>query len=158
VMALGLSSNWSEELVRSALLERLGPERAAALEPIHGEDMPLVLEGAHVPEALVRRLRDSYAELNPFLSATGIGAGGFSNNWVVDGTRTASGKPLLANDPHLTLQMPSIWYEIELNGGGFHVAGASFPGAPGVIIGHNSRIAWGMTAACLDVQDLVIER
>ena len=158
VMALGLSSNWSEELVRSAVLEKLGPERAAALEPSHGVDLPLVLEGAHVPEELVRRLRDSYTELHPFLSATGIGAGGFSNNWVVDGTRTASGKPLLANDPHLTLQMPSIWYEIELNGAGFAVAGASFPGAPGVIIGRNRRIAWGVTAACLDVQDLVIER
>jgi len=158
VMALGLSSNWSAELVRAAVLERLGPERAAALEPAYGVGMPLVLQGANVSDALVRRLQDSYTELHPFLTATGVGAGGFSNNWVVDGTRTASGKPLLANDPHLTLQMPSIWYEIELNGGGFDVAGAGFPGAPGVIIGHNSRIAWGVTAACLDVQDLVIER
>ncbi len=158
VMALGLSANWSAELVRSAVLERLGPERAAALEPIHGAGLSLVTEGTHVPEALVGRLRDSYTELHPFLTATGVGAGGFSNNWVVAGNRTASGKPLLANDPHLGIQMPSIWYELELNGGGLNVCGAGFPGAPGVVIGHNQHIAWGVTAACLDVQDLVIER
>jgi penicillin amidase len=158
VMALGLSSNWSSELVRSALLERLGPERTAALEPTSAGGAPLVLEGAHVPDTLIRRLRESYLELQPFLTATGVGAGGFSNNWVVDGSRAVSGKPLLANDPHLTLQMPSIWYELELTGGGFDVVGAGFPGAPGVVIGHNRHIAWGATAACLDVQDLVIER
>ncbi|HVA92815.1 MAG TPA: penicillin acylase family protein, partial [Chloroflexota bacterium] len=158
VMALGLSSNWSAELVRSAVLERLGPERAVALEPINGAGLSLVLGGEHVPDALIRRLRDSYLELHPFLTATGVGAGGFSNNWVVAGSRTASGKPLLANDPHLTIQIPSIWYELELNGGGFDVTGAGFPGAPGVVIGHNRHIAWGVTAACLDVQDVVIER
>lgn len=158
VMALGLSSNWDSELVRAAVLQRLGPDRAAALEPVHGAALPVVLEGSGLPEALLRRLHASYAELHPFLVATGVGAGGFSNNWVVAGTKTASGKPLLANDPHLTLQMPSIWYEIELCGPGFDVVGASFPGAPGVIIGHNQRIAWGVTAACLDVQDLVLEQ
>jgi penicillin amidase len=101
---------------------------------------------------------DAYAELEPFLASTGMGVGGFSNNWVVDGTRTASGKPLLANDPHLAVQIPSIWYELELTGPGVDVVGASLPGTPGVVIGHNEHIAWGVTAALLDVQDLVIEQ
>jgi penicillin amidase len=66
-----------------------------------------------------------------------------SNNWVVAGNRTTSGLPLLANDPHLSITMPSIWYEIHLDAPDYHVAGASFAGVPGVIIGHNERIAWG---------------
>jgi penicillin amidase len=158
VMALGLCVNWSAELVRAQIVARLGPDRTAALEPIYGRQQPLVIPGAEVPAGAVRRLADAYAELVPFLEASGVGAGGFSNNWVVDGTRTASGKPLLANDPHLAVQMPSIWYELELNGPGYNVAGASLPGVPGVLIGHNRKIAWGVTAAALDVQDIVIEQ
>lgn len=81
-----------------------------------------------------------------------------SNNWVVSGDHTATGLPLLANDPHLGIQMPSIWYEIGLHAPGWEVAGFSFAGAPGVIIGHNAHIAWGVTTANPDVQDLYIEK
>lgn len=158
VMAFGLCVNWTTELVRAALLERFGPERAAALEPSYAAEHPVVIPGAAIPRQLVHHLTTAYAELQPFLDATGMGGGGCSNNWVVDGTRTASGKPMLANDPHLTVQLPSLWYELELNGPGFDVAGASLPGTPGVVIGHNRRIAWGLTTAHLDVQDLVIEQ
>src|SRR5262249_8854923 len=70
-----------------------------------------------------------------------------SNNWVVDGVKSATGKPLLANDPHLGIRMPAIWYEIGLRGGGLDVIGFSFPGDPGVVIGHNNYIAWGVTNA-----------
>ncbi len=158
VMALGLCSNWTSELVRAAVVERVGPTRAALLEPSYATAHPVVIPGSAPPRSLVNALMDSYAELEPFLSATGMGSSGFSNNWVVDGSRTASGKPLLANDPHLTVQIPSIWYEIELTGPGIDVAGAGLPGTPGVVIGHNQRIAWGVTAALLDVQDLVLEQ
>jgi penicillin amidase len=101
--------------------------------------------------------------------AFGTGPGVGSNNWVIAGSRTASGKPILANDPHLGIQMPSIWYEVDLYcsaseaqpgkqaGGPYHVRGFSFPGDPGVIIGHNDRIAWGVTNANPDVQQLFIE-
>jgi penicillin amidase len=81
-----------------------------------------------------------------------------SNNWVVSGARTASGKPLLANDPHLGAQMPSIWYLAGLQGDRVHAVGATLPGLPAVVIGHNDRIAWGVTNLGPDVQDLFIER
>ncbi len=80
-----------------------------------------------------------------------------SNNWVVSGDHTASGKPLLANDPHLELRMPSIWYEVHLTSPGFNVKGFTLPGAPLIIIGHNDRVAWGFTNNNADVEDIYIE-
>src|SRR5215469_5802641 len=81
-----------------------------------------------------------------------------SNNWVLAGARTASGKPLLSNDPHLEFGLPGIWYMMHLQAPGLDVAGVSIPGLPGVIIGHNQRIAWGMTNLEFDVQDLYLEK
>ncbi|MCP2605117.1 penicillin acylase family protein [Candidatus Aminicenantes bacterium AH-873-B07] len=81
-----------------------------------------------------------------------------SNSWVVDGTLTKTGKPLLANDPHLTITHPPIWYELHLNCPGINVIGVSIPGTPGIIIGHNDNIAWGMTYSYVDVQDLYLEK
>jgi len=80
-----------------------------------------------------------------------------SNNWVVSGAHTATGKPLLANDTHLELMIPSIWYEVHLTAPGWNVKGFTLPGAPMVIIGHNERIAWGFTNNEADVQDLYLE-
>jgi penicillin amidase len=80
-----------------------------------------------------------------------------SNNWVVSGKRTASGQPLLANDPHLSPSAPSIWYMVNLSAPGIHVAGVSVAGLPGVGIGHNENIAWGVTSLEADVQDLYRE-
>ena len=95
------------------------------------------------------------------LLQTGLGLGGShkgSNNWVVAGERTASGKPMLANDPHLGAQIPSIWYLAVVHGDRLHAAGATFPGLPTVVIGHNERVAWGVTNLGPDVQDLFVER
>jgi len=80
-----------------------------------------------------------------------------SNNWVVSGAHTATGKPLLANDTHLELSVPPIWYEAHLTAPGWNVTGFTLPGAPLVIIGHNDRIAWGFTNNGADVQDLYME-
>jgi penicillin amidase len=80
-----------------------------------------------------------------------------SNNWVVNGAHTATGKPLLANDTHLELTIPPIWYEVHVTAPGWNVKGITFPGAPLVIIGHNDRIAWGFTNNGADVLDLYIE-
>jgi len=80
-----------------------------------------------------------------------------SNNWVVNGKHTANGKPLLANDTHLELGLPPIWYEVHVSAPGWNVKGFTLPGAPLVIIGHNDRIAWGFTNNGADVQDLYIE-
>jgi penicillin amidase len=81
-----------------------------------------------------------------------------SNNWVIDGRHTASGRPLLANDMHLTLMVPNIWYMADLQAPGYHVAGVTLPGTPGVIAGHNEHVAWGFTALYADVQDLYVEK
>jgi penicillin G amidase len=80
-----------------------------------------------------------------------------SNNWVVSGAHTATGKPLLANDTHLELSIPPIWYEAHLTAPGWNVKGFTLPGAPLVVIGHNDRIAWGFTNNMADVQDLYVE-
>jgi penicillin amidase len=81
-----------------------------------------------------------------------------SNNWVVAGSRTASGKPLLSNDMHLTLREPDTWYMADLHAPRFHAAGVTLPGLPFVIAGHNEHVAWGYTALYSDVQDLYIEK
>ena len=80
-----------------------------------------------------------------------------SNNWVVDGAHTATGKPLLANDTHLELSLPPIWYEVHLTAPGWNMKGFTLPGTPSVIIGHNERIAWGVTNNGANVMDLYIE-
>lgn len=81
-----------------------------------------------------------------------------SNNWVVGAAHTASGKPLLANDMHLGLSLPSIWYMNDLEAGDYHATGVSLPGFPYVIAGHNAHVAWGFTALYADVQDLYTEK
>lgn len=82
-----------------------------------------------------------------------------SNNWVIAGARTASGKPIVANDPHLVQRVPSLWYAAGIAGGGVHVAGATLPGAPGFPVGHNERVAWGLTNVMADTVDIaVLER
>jgi penicillin amidase len=80
-----------------------------------------------------------------------------SNNWVVSGAHTVTGKPLLSNDMHLGHQLPGVWYEVQLHSGDFNVAGVSLPGLPFVVVGHNQRIAWGFTNLNPDVQDLFVE-
>src|SRR5215470_8002787 len=80
-----------------------------------------------------------------------------SNNWVVSGAHTVSGKPLLSNDPHLGHQMPNLWYEVHLRAGKLDVAGVALPGTPTVILGHNQRIAWGFTNIGPTAEDLYIE-
>jgi penicillin amidase len=158
VMAWDLGGNWEAELVRARLVEAVGEERAAELAPPYPQRSPLIvppevggygglkLEGLLAQVAEVKGLLDS--------GAPGVG----SNNWVIDGTKSATGSPLLANDMHLGLKIPSIWYEVHLVGGGFNVEGYSFPGVPGVIVGHNERIAWGVTNLGPDVQDLYVEK
>jgi penicillin G amidase len=81
-----------------------------------------------------------------------------SNAWAVSGKLTASGKPILANDPHLEWSIPSVWYQVHLKAPGLDVSGVSLPGVPCVIVGHNQRIAWGVTNLGFDVQDLYIEK
>src|SRR5262249_30031370 len=82
---------------------------------------------------------------------------GGSNNWVVDGTRSVSRKPLLASDPHRALMLPSLRYLIHLSAPGWNVIGSGEPALPGVAIGHNDRVAWGFTIVGTDQADLYVE-
>jgi penicillin amidase len=102
--------------------------------------------------ALANDVRDSLLDIQQEIRQS-LG----SNNWVVNGTHTANEKPLLANDTHLELGLPPIWYEVHVTAPGWNVKGFTLPGAPLVIIGHNDRIAWGFTNNGADVQDLYIE-
>ena len=105
-------------------------------------------------------LTDSVHRLVSLAPAAGFGAGDDvgSNNWVAAGRRTVSGKPLLAGDPHLGLATPSLWYFAALTAPGVNVIGATLPGVPGVLLGHNDRVAWTFTNTGVDQQDLYIER
>lgn len=153
IMAWVLSGNWESELLRAHLVSRFGPDGARVLMPPYPGDAPII-----APEAARYRSWNAKAlfHLLDLGAATLPGIG--SNNWVVGGSRTTTGAPMLANDPHLDAAMPSIWYEMHLSGGDYNVAGSTFPGVPGVIIGHNDQIAWGVTNAGPDVQDLYIEQ
>jgi penicillin G amidase len=156
VMALQLSENWKQELLRARIVAAVGPERAAALDPAYADGHPLIVPaGAHYTTDMGDEALDRAAATSAFAPDS---AGQGSNSWAVAGARSMSGGPLLASDPHLPIQAPSVWYEMHLSGGDYHVTGVSSPGAPGIAIGHNEHIAWGMTAGYVDVQDLFIER
>lgn len=157
IMALNLSVNWTSEILRAQIIAAIGAERAAALDPTYPADQPLTIPSdADYTATLGADALRAITTLDPF--AGGCAGTQGSNAWVVSGARTASGGPLLANDPHLALQLPAVWYENHLVGGDYAVTGASIPGTVGVIIGHNERIAWGVTNGMTDVQDLYIER
>ena len=148
-MAWTQTANFETELIRARLLTKLSPERVAALEP--GDP------AAHVPAAYSMKPRELIESAKAFAPLAGL-AGGASNNWVVSASRSTTGRPLLANDPHLFPRMPAVWYVVHLTGGDLDVAGASLPGITGVVIGHNARISWGVTAGMTDGEDLYLER
>jgi penicillin amidase len=152
LMAWGLSTNWDGELLRVELADRLGWEAMTQLFPELPAEAAIVVAGKSGGAANRRRALELLREAPRFPTGQG------SNNWVVAGRRTVTGRPLLANDPHLFAQLPSIWYEIHLSAPGIDVRGVALPFSPGVIIGHNDRIAWGITNLGGDTQDLYLEQ
>jgi penicillin amidase len=152
MMAWDLGANWRTELLRLRLSKKLSAAQIGEFLPPYPGDAPLAIADY---AALYRQLDASKLAA---LVLPGLTEDGASNNWVVAGSRTASGKPLLANDPHLGLAAPAIWYFAHLSAPGFEVMGATLPGVPGVVLGHNRHIAWGFTNTGPDVQDLYIER
>jgi penicillin G amidase len=148
--------------LRLQLLHALGPERAVELDPFYPAGSPVITpaEGQVSPQALADatgRLLAAYRQAGQWF---GQAATAGSNNWVISPGRTATRRPLLANDPHLTVSMPTMWYQnhLHVQGGSLQVSGATIPGLPGVVTGHNARIAWGMTAGRADTQDLYVEQ
>ncbi len=156
VMAYDLGGNMDSEIMRAVLLKKFGADAVQQLLPAYRPDHPVIVPTGVAWQDVDTSLLAVLDEVNEFTGREVLGTG--SNNWVIAGSRTTTGMPLLANDPHLAIQMPSIWYEIGLHGGDFDVVGASFPGAPGVIIGHNRYIAWGVTNLGPDTQDLFVEK
>ncbi|MFQ5422135.1 MAG: penicillin acylase family protein, partial [Anaerolineae bacterium] len=156
VLAWGLSVNWETELMRARLLAHLGPEKLADFIPQYDDAYPTILPDAVVGADIAAAVQEAAADAAAYWPVKGSGVG--SNNWVIGGGRTESGRPILANDPHLPPVFPTIWYENHLVGGRFNVTGFTMPGIPGVVIGHNQHIAWGVTNAFPDVQDVYVER
>jgi penicillin G amidase len=148
-MAFDLGGHWQGQAFRYWALKNLGQEKAFDLFPSYPEDAPEILSSIG---NLTIDIEDSFAEavIPPEFNG--------SNNWVVSGEKTANGKPLLADDPHLSLGSPSIWYQMHLKAQDLNVSGVIFAGIPGIILGHNEEIAWGVTNTGPDVQDLYIEQ
>ena len=153
IMALGLDGNWRGELLRLRLAKKIGEEPTRFLldTPSEGRDATLALAN----EALNGLDLDRLYRATDTLATRKREA---SNEWVLSGAHSVSGKPLLANDPHLSLGFPGTWYLARLVGPGFDIRGATSPGAPGVVLGHNGIIGWGFTTTNLDSQDLFVER
>ena len=175
LFAEALSTTWRLDIMREALAGLPAEKRAALLPEFSPLDVLVVGKDIRKSNAstgnriqgsvsaspeLIAALAKDQEVADQALERVGLYAEGLaaSNNWVVSGKRTASGKPLLANDPHLAASAPSIWYLVHLSAPGVRVAGVTAPGLPGVIIGHSDRIAWGMTNVGPDVQDLYLEK
>ena len=157
MVAWSLSANWESELLRAQLVARLGPERAAELEPGDGGRCPCVVPPGVDYARIGRAAQERVARARP-VAGPPASAGLGSNAWVLAGWRTASGAPLVANDLHQPMSAPALWYENHLEAGDLRVTGCTLPGAFGVICGHNGRVAWGFSNAMADVQDLYVER
>ena len=152
MMAWDLGGNFRNELLRMSLARTLPLARIHQfLPPYPGEQPPAIVDLKELYGALER----DAVQLAQFAPDNdGLG----SNNWVVSGARSESGKPLLANDPHLGLTAPPVWYFAHLSAPGVNVIGSTLPGVPAIILGRNERIAWGFTNTGPDVQDLYIEK
>ncbi len=181
-MAWDLGGNMDDEIERAILLKSLTPEQLAELYPAYPADYPVIVpkirEGVAalpsvvnakpstvsvpLPAANYQAIAGKLALMESMLGPTGTDIG--SNSWLVSGKLTTTGKPLLANDMHLGIQMPSIWYQVALHcqpkseACPFDVTGFSFAGVPGIVAGHNDRVAWAFTNLGPDVQDLFIEK
>ncbi len=176
LFAWRLGDNHTAELLRYELAQALGP-RAAELFPEPPEWAPVILEGASGATGATgaagatgaigatgaeRRwtMDDGRSPINypPGLEWLSSESRAMSNSWVVHGSRTASGRPILANDPHLAIEMPSVWWEVHVVSHALNVAGVTIPGIPFIIIGHNARLGWGLTNVGADVQDFFVEQ
>ncbi|MCL1924210.1 MAG: penicillin acylase family protein, partial [Defluviitaleaceae bacterium] len=148
--AYDLAGHWEGQAFRAYLIQNFSEEKALELFPINTSRTsagPFVLTDEQL------QIQGLFSNILDYLPNEFNG----SNNWVISGDRTATGFPMLADDPHLSLATPSIWYHNHLKGGNFNVNGVSVAGTPGVVLGHNPYISWGVTNTGPDVQDLFIE-
>jgi penicillin amidase len=184
MMAWDLAANYSFELLRDDLVRAVGETRMAQLMPPYppnglsivdpsgaaedseshrgdgrGTTRPAAVSSNSVTfSSIVSMLSQGHPDVADLLLAGARTEALGSNNWVIDGTLSATGKPMLANDPHLSSKTPSTWYLAHVSGGDFDAIGATLPGTPAIAIGRNRFIAWGETNVAADVEDLFRER
>jgi penicillin amidase len=153
LMSWILSENASIQISRARIIAKSHDEVAKQLLPPYNERGPVI-----IPQDTnnYKQLLESIKSVAKTLGTAGPTKG--SNSWVVSGNRTTTGRPLLGNDTHLDLFLPSVWYASSLHGGGYDTVGYSLAGTPGITIGHNQRIAWGLTDLVADVQDFYLEK
>lgn len=154
VAGLLMTHNATREVKRAEQIQKFGLPRAEKLfplDPLIPIDIPHGLDLADITRDIVRVYEQA---VGPVAFSTEQG----SNNWVVDGTMTVTGKPLLANDPHRPVQIPSLRKTVHLVGPGWNVIGAGEPALPGVALGHNEQIGFGFTIVGIDQQDLYVEK
>ena len=174
-MVQTLDTQWPDKLDRERVTARLGPTLAASLYPTGSwrdhppitNELPITAPNQPMPdvpldESQTGKVDEDLLHLESVLrrssTAACPGCNPGSNEWVVAGSRTASGHAMLSNDMHLEHQIPDIWYEIDLEAPGLHAAGITVPGIPFVVAGHNEHVAWGYTALYGDTQDLYAEQ
>ncbi len=157
LLAYQLNISWWTDITFSKLAQKLGMEKAKLFLPNFPENAPTIIPDrlfscAEIPDDVVRTDR----ELRDFLGFTGTHIG--SNNWTVNASRSASGMPIIANDPHLAHQIPGQWYLAVINSPDWKVAGVTIPGVPGVVIGNNGEISWVLTNVMADDSDYYLEK
>jgi penicillin amidase len=168
MMSLSLSGNYQEELSRADLLDKFGPAKTEELLPPYPSEAPIILgqSGSRWPlgtkhldplAAFARPNFPAWSDPSEPLGAEPIEGLG-SNNWVIGPSRSTTGYPLLSDDPHLSIQNPSLWYIARLEAPGLSLVGMTLPGYPAVLVGRNAKIAWGVTNLYPDTQDLFVEK
>ncbi len=156
-LAWKLSFSWYVDIVLQKLVDKLGEKKTREIFPDFPKSGPFILSSKFKSFSTeIGEFFKNGLALREFLGMQGAHLG--SNSWVVSGEKSTCGKPLLANDPHLELMTPSIWYEMHLSCGELNVAGVTLPGTPGILIGHNEHIAWGLTNGMVDDVDFYVEQ
>jgi penicillin G amidase len=156
LMAIGLSTNWEMELYRAALVRHAGPEVTARLEPQYPPANPIVVTPGEPYGGAGVDMAAQIARVKEAIGLTAHAAG--SNNWVVSGERSVTGKPLLACDPHLSTTIPGLFYQADLACDDYRVFGAMLPHSPDLVYSQTRFAAWGFTNVMADTQDLFVER
>lgn len=164
-----LGQVWQDEIDNTYILNKVGLEGFNDLRGAYPQGWPTILQPEDVQGGVRQPLQPQGVLLEPLLASLQQLAGFSrqlsiapqnldqgSNNWVLSGARTTTGKPMLANDPHLRLQNPALWYIADLRGPSYNAIGATIPGVPGVFLGRNDRVAWGATNIRPDVMDLFV--
>ena len=156
LMSWELSFAWFVEWTAHDIRQKLGARRANELFSDYPPSWPTILSKEDMKmDGNLSQFRKANADLRNFLNWRGASFG--SNNWVISGKKSKTGKPLLANDPHLPLANPSVWYAMQLVAPGVNVTGFSLAGTAGIVIGHNEHVAWGFTNVMADDADFYIE-